>query len=338
MPTLFTEGLCLAAQQALNDVAGANAPALQRTQTGYLDALVSAANTEGVQAIQIPTDGKSRKVQLTYFQRGTPNDVVTAEDATCAEGAEPEPLEVEVGADSVLRLRLKYSENQLRRLCVPEGKTFLAQTMMAHLDALNVALDKELITLQALQFGQFADGTTSKTVQFIDATTKKINDDQFDEIFEQYAALDAKGRPMLIGAGDLGRAARRLQLACCNDLGTDASRLGGQFLYFRDQQVNKTLTPAGDHYIVLAPGAVHPVFYNKYVGSYAYRDGRDEAGTLTDPFTGITYDVKVLYDKCKESYFVEMSLHYGLFILPANAFKASDELSGVNYTLHFVKP
>jgi hypothetical protein len=60
-----------------------------------------------------------------------------------------------------------------------------------------------------------------------------------------------------------------------------------------------------------------------------------EHGTITDPFTGLTYDLKVHYDDCADQWSIKLQLNWGLFFIPANAFNAEDINTGVNYTFHF---
>jgi hypothetical protein len=115
----------------------------------------------------------------------------------------------------------------------------------------------------------------------------------------------------------------------------------GEFLFFYDRHVNPVLNAGGgtgEHYLMLAPGAVQFLTWQANVGSYAYADGRNEADTLMDPYTGVLFDFDRVWDPCTKAYTLTLSLNYDLLLLPADAFGPSDTLAGVNYTFHFVNP
>ena len=138
---------------------------------------------------------------------------------------------------------------------------------------------------------------------------------------------------MMIGSGNFDLYAKTQQIACCNSTtGTDLAQWV-DYQYYNDRFVEGIV--GANHFLVLAPGAVQLVTWNKYVGDYAKRNDVFEHGTLTDPFSGLTYDLKVHYDDCIDQYVIKFQLNWTMFFIPANAFSAGDDLFGVNYTFDF---
>ena len=323
----FTQGLCQKLQTTLNRVAGQNAPSLKRDRVGYLEALVSEANTAGVEQIPVPTNGKKRMVQIDYYQRGTEADING--DLGCTEDVEQEPFEKIVSVDdSVSSKGLVFNEDEMRKLCEADD-IWVANIVMAQMNAVNTTLNKHLLGLQAANFGNFADGTTAKSVKLFEDGTNASRGIATAQIRHEYDKTAASGAPLIVGGGNFDLFAKVNQIACCNDLGADLSRWT-DFLYYYDRFV-ETEIGAG-HFVVLAPGATQLVTWNKYAGNYAKQNDVFTHGTITDPFTGLTYDLKVHYDDCADKWVIKFFLHFTLCFLPVNAFGATDDLNGVNYT------
>ena len=328
----FTEGLCQNLQVNLNDVAGNNAPQLKRDRVGYLDAIVSQENTAGVELLPIPTNGKYRKVQVNYAQRGIEAEVALTCTNNCTSTNEREPKETIVDVDNCLETSLLFTEDEMRKLCEADS-LWVSQTIMSQMNAVNVALDKQMLALQATNFGNFADGTALKSVKLFEDTSNASRAIATAQIRHQYDLVGASGAPMMIGGGNLDLFAKVNQIACCNSTtGTDLARWT-DYMYFNDRFAESVL--GANNFAVLAPGAVQLVTWNRYAGEYAKRNDVFEHGTITDPFTGITYDLKVHYDDCADKWTVKLQLHWTMFFIPTNAFATGDDNEGVNYTFNF---
>lgn len=330
----FTQGLCQKLQTDLNMVAGMNAPALKRDRVGYLDALMSQENRQGFEAIPLPTNGKNRKVQINYIQRGVDADVLTTCTNSCDTAVEPAPFETIVDVPNCLETKgMLFNEDEMRKLCEADA-VYVSNVIMAQMNAINVKLDKLLLAQQLANFGKFEDGTAQKSVKLFENTTNAPRAIATAQIRHQYDLTGASGAPMLIGGGTLDLFAKTQQIACCNSTtGTDLARWT-DYMYFNDRFVEGVIG-AGE-FIVLAPGAVQLLTWNKYVGDYAKRNDVFEHGTITDPFTGLTYDLKVHYDDCADAWSIKLFLNWGAFFIPANAFAATDSLNGVNYTFNWL--
>jgi len=329
----FTQGLCSNLQQNLNAVAGQNAPSLKRDRVGYLDALMSEENRAGFEAIQIPTNGKYRGVQINYIQRGCEDAVNLTCTDSCAVDQVIEPLETIFNVENCIETKgMGFSESDMRRLCEADS-VYTSNVMMAQINAMNVALNKQLLTSQSTNFGTFGDGDDIKNIQLFDATTNSPRSIAMAQIRHFYDNVGASGAPLIIGSGNFDLYAKTQQIACCNSTtGTDMARWT-DFMYFNDRFVEGVI--GANEFIVLAPNAVQLVTWNKYVGDYAKRNDVFEHGTITDPFTGLTYDLKVHYDDCADQWIMKLSLNWGLFFLPGNSFNECDVNEGVNYTFHY---
>ena len=200
------------------------------------------------------------------------------------------------------------------------------------MNAVNTALNKDLLAKQALNFGNFADGTNVKSLKLLEDGTNASRGIATAQMRHEYDKASASGAPIIVAGGNFDLYAKMNQIACCNDLGIDLSRWT-DYQYFYDRFVDAQV--GTNDMIVLAPGAVQLVTWNKYVGEYAKRNDVFEHGTLTDPFTGLTYDIKINYDDCKDRWTIQFGLYFKLVHLPSNAFAADDDLNGVNYTFHW---
>ncbi len=329
----FTQGLCQKLQTDLNSVAGMNAPALKRDRVGYLDALMSEENRMGFEAIPIPTNGKNRSVQVNYIQRGTADSVNLTCTASCDTDQEIAPLESIVTITECIETKgMLFSEDQMRKLCEADS-VYVSNVIMSQMNAINTALNQQLLSEQSTNFGNFSDGTTQKDIQLFEATSNAPRAIAAAQIRHEYDLTGASGAPMIIGGGNFDLYAKTQQIACCNSsTGMDLSRWT-DYRYYNDRFVDSVI--GANEFVVLAPGAVQLLTWNKYVGDYAKRNDVFEHGTITDPFTGLTYDLKVHYDDCADAWSIKLQLNWGLFFIPANAFGTGDLNEGVNYTFHF---
>lgn len=333
----FTQGICVAVQTSLLEILGSKAPQLKRTQVGYLQALVSSQNTAGITQVPVdPGNGKKKTVRITYIQRGSPSDVVHTDSTVCDPQVFPEPLETTADVTKFIATKwFGFNVEDMRLLCQADSE-YRAMVMSSKIDILMVELDKKLIALQALNFGAFNPViyTGFKDVELLTSNGAAMNYVGEAQMEADFQALDTTDRPIVIGAGKLNLYAKMAQIGCCNDGGLNLAQAGNMD-FFYDRFVDGIL--GANHFIGLVPGYVQLLTWNKYVGSYLVdNDPIYAQGTVTDPLTGITLDMKWVYDyDCAEQYKVRFSLHYDLWFIPTNSFDTDDELSGVNFTLHY---
>lgn len=334
---VFTKGICPAVQKALNDYVITNGTNLKRTQVGYLQAITSPTNTAGTSQIPIDLgDGKIHSVRLKYSQRGTSADLTTTRITDCSTSLEKQPFTMDVDVDQFIGTKgIKFREDEMRKLCEPDS-TWMAEVINNEIDPLVVELNKKLITLQSINFGQFNPAAAGyKSVQLLDASNKNAPVYYGEsQIVEDFAYLDTNAKPLVIGAGKLSHYVRQVGIGCCNSLGQNIAQAGNMDFY-HDRFVGGILGNA-DRFIALVPGYVQLLTYNRYVGTYAKENGVFSHGTIKDPFTGLTFDMKWHYNDCDDTYSLQIELNYDLFFLPSDAFAYGDELNNVNFTLPYL--
>jgi hypothetical protein len=332
---VFTQGICEKVQSSLNAILGSTNPALKRTQVGYLQAITSPQNTAGTQQVPIdPGDGKKKEVRIKYLQRGTDQDLTDTKPTGCATEIEKEPFEETVSITNYLGTKgIKFNESQMRRLCEADSE-FMAGVINGELDPLIVQLNKNLITIQAANFGAFNPAIAlPKEVDLLEGALSRPLYFGESIIMEDMENIDSARRPIVIGGGKLAHYVRQVGIGCCNDFGIELSQAGNMD-FFRDRFVGPILGNVDD-FIALVPGYVQLLTYNEYVGSYVKENDVFSHTTITDPVTGIKFDMKWHYNDCDDFYFVQFGINYEMWFIPANSFAAYDELEGVNFTFHY---
>lgn len=330
----FTEGLCEKVQQSLNTTVS-DKPSLKRTELGYLEALESAQNTSGITKVATdPGTGKKKTVRLTYIKRhADETELVTSKITDCSTDVEPAPFEEDVEITAYLGTPgVKFDAEQMRKLCQPDS-SYMQEQMMAHIDTLMRGLNKRLITAQAAAFGTFYGGDTYKSVALLKGSDGVANFRGEAEMMEYFSDLDVSGRPIVVGAGNLGLYMRQVQIGVGNAQGQNIGA-AGQMDYFRDRFVEPIL---GDNaFIGLVPGMVQLLTWNQYVGSYANETGTFSHGTIVDPKTGLKLDARWHFNDCDDTYSFNLGLFYKLHHIPTDAFASADPLYGYNGSLKFV--
>lgn len=335
--TPFTQGLCEKIQTSLIKIFKEKAPSLKRTQTGYLSAVTSDVNMAGVELLPInENNGKRREVRVKFIQRGIDSDMKFNEPETCSGEDNPSPLEdiVEAITDNIRTPELEFDDDDMRLLC--EGSDeYRAAIINAQLNALTVALDKKMIANQAANFGAYVPalppGPGYKDYALLQGPNFAINPKGESDLMEDIENLESNNKPIVIGDGYLAHYMRQAAIGCCNQEGADLSKVGDMY-YYRDKYVSQIL--GTNHFITLIPGYTQLLTWNKYKGEFVM-DGMDyKKNTLIDPYTGLEFDQKWTYDKCKEKWVMFLRVWFKMYRLPSNAFKTYDDLNGVNFSLH----
>ena len=330
----WTEGLCAAIQETLNNILKDKSPLFTRTQTGYLDAVISPYNTAGVTKIPVdPGNGKIKTVRLTYFQKGCEDDIgeeCMGSDCEGTDARSPKESVVEVN-NCISTKGTIFDEADMRKLCEPDS-AFLKQYIASELDPMMVALNRRLITVQALNFGAFVPAAAAPMQ--VDMMTANIPIYIGEKrVLEQFQNLGISAQPMLIGNGLLDDYTMINKVGCCNAAGVDHSRVGN-YQYYRDRFVGGILGNAND-FIGLAPGYVQLLTWNKNKGDYRKVNDVFSHDTFVDPKTGLEIDLDIVYNPCTSKYFMQIGFNWELWFLPTDSFQYCDENYNVNYTLHF---
>lgn len=343
MPISFDE-FCLNAQDVLNAAAGENGnPNLNRQKTGFIDALVSPENTAGMEVDSLldKGDGKINRVQLKYLKPDAVADSTSTITDLCDEtGVEhayvyDEPELTEEVASSVTLV----TEAQIRTLC-ESGQEFWQKILFGKFNSLMRTMNATLIPQFVLGAGDFWNGDVGpNSYAFLNNDTGMVQPDLNGEVdmMTDIENTGMTGRPIIVGGGNIDKYVKLSKYGCCNSGGLD-NAMTADFDFYRDQFMDGILSNASENnmFFAFAPRSAQLLTkpYNK--GQFAKVGSDFTFGTLTDPRTGIEYDFELFYDKCSpRGYKMRLSLRYGLWQLPLDMFKSTDDRYRINYNLLF---
>jgi hypothetical protein len=339
MPTIDLKDVCKIVQQDLIDVAKTNAPLLKPEQTGTLDAIVSPINKAGTRQLQTDLrDGKYHQVKLEYITPTTHDEVTDTEGGLCTPGNTVAPKHALVKVTRYREIKRDFDEEEMRHF-LKAPSAYRAQVMASDMNAITRAINRDLVALTLANVGPFIEGGASgKDINLIRNKNGEIRADVSGEttVMEDMQDLAVSGMPMVIGAGNVSRYATLQKLGTANDIGQDISKLKN-WMFFRDRDPDliNPLAPGKSNMIVFAPGACQLITFNKYKGEFAHASPLVQKRTIVNPVKGLEFDWNFKYDDCAERYISTTMLHYDYWVLPSDAFKATDERNGVNYTFHY---
>jgi len=343
MPISFDE-FCLNLQENLNAVAGENGnPILNRQPTGFIDALVSSENTAGMEVDSLldKGDGKINTVQLKYLKPDSVSDATSTITDLCEEeGVEhayvyDEPELTEEVASSVTLV----TEDQIRTLC-ESGQEFWNRLVLGKMNSVMRKMNETLIAQFVSGAGNFWNGDAGpNSYAFLNNDSGIYSPDVNGEVMmmRDIQNTGAVGRPIVVGGGNIDHYRRLQQYGCCNNVGLDNSKIA-DFDFYYDQFMDSVLASASEDnmFFAWAPRAAQLLTkcYNK--GQFAKTGSDFTFNTIVDPRTGIEYDFELFYDKCSpRGYKMRLSLRYGLWQLPLDMFKSTDDRYQVNYNMLF---
>jgi hypothetical protein len=356
----FTDVLCPKLQESLTNIAGDNVGLLNRQPVGFLDMLVSPENTSGFTAVPTGDGGRRRTVDIIYMQPDGPGSVTITEsydganftpnpnDDFCDARTKKEPIvHTQIVRYKACATPLLLDTADMRRICYESTDQFRATLIMSQMDELNRAINGHIQAIMATKFGALA-GTptqTSPTAPYTPTIAPNpiytgpppgANYIHMAEVLQQYERIGGRRRPLVVGAGNIGLYARILNVGCCNQEGIDLSRASGEFLYFRDEQVNAPASPTGgwgvNNYGVFSPGSVQLLTFTDNAGEFRNVSDTFAHDTITDPVTGLTFDFNLLYKPCERVYSMGLCIWFDLFTLPLNMYPAGHALEKVNGT------
>lgn len=335
----FTAGICVERLKDLADIEGDMMnPMMKRDPLGYIEFLNSPLNTSGRDIIPIQELDKKKTVRIKYIQRAVESQVDDAITRSCDTGDFDDYQETTFDVDKEAELRWSMKEEEVAKLC--EGQDAFGQMLLASkFNALTRHINRDALTEQVANFGLNVNegGTGATSVTVFNNTTGNLNARPLQKINFDYAVGNqAVGTPALVGAGNIYQYWKTLEAGCCNDAGTDmlelSNRLG--FSPFLDVMFDSVV--GANQFAVMEPTKVHFVPYVEYLGPREKtNDDKFNNTTIVDPRTGITYDLKVLFDECKDIWTFILRLHYGFFFEPNDVYHPQDPLDGVNGTLRY---
>ena len=337
----FTNCACPSIQQALNDVAGANAQSLHRDKIGIISFLRSSENMSGVDPVQVdPGNGKRKTVELNWIQKfceATMNESITDD---CSTGTETPPYCEDVNITKELETdNMVFTEDNMRRLCAPLGETdpqWIANVMNKQFNAFFTYWDKLVLAEILLNVGTFMDGDTIKAIQLFNT----VNSDQVGprtralaNIQDEFNQAALWGKPNIIGAGEVSKWSDMVAFGTPNSAGQDVGMMAAGFNFFYDRFVEGIF--GENEFLVLNPGSAQLLTWSKYVGSYAKKGATFEHGTVVDPVTGIPLDLKLHYNDCTDTYYLKLQMNWELYVQPDEGDASCADHYGVNGILNY---
>jgi hypothetical protein len=309
-----------------------------RTGNMLTDVLMSPINTENVLQRQIsPGNSKLRQVELTYKQRLLTAEISDSAVQDCTAGpmrgenSQVYNLDPDVGASD----KWTVKPHDLQTNCIQNDMWF-AEEIARSLDGLHRKMNIDMAQKLALNTGAFYGGSTAARDVATRATNIDPTYDPAEVIRYAFDELDKPGAPMVFGFGEIAKWFRRVEAACCANLGINV----GDFLrqntmgFFRDRDVQNAMT--GEGFIAMLPGAAQILTFNEFSGpnSLTLIDEQSvKQGPIMDPLTGLVWDYYAELD-CGV-WKIQLKLAYDLAVLPDDLFHIGDQMNGVNYILPF---
>lgn len=290
---------------------------LKQNETSLAQFLMSPANTNNALAQNVsPGEGKYKNIELVYTPRIRTQDVGITIIDTCVASTPYGNRSKLYSIDPAVGV---YEERyvdpvELRTACA-SNSGFVQGMLLAMMNAAIRKMDAVLadqIVLLAGTFGEGENGVTAgvKTVRTRrSATDSGLSDNFISEI--DFAAENAGycGSPVVFGYNEIWKAAKELRASCCSDSGINVALLneitGINFVANRNVPASLTSASKTAEFISLDPGAVQILSYLRYEGELNMIDTEIyKQMSITDPGTGISFDLRVQMDCGKWHFFL----------------------------------
>lgn len=202
---------------------------------------------------------------------------------------------------------LYFDEEDLMKYCTKDNTTWIQNKIIRYLFRFEEALDAALTTLIEAQLGNNGKDEAITNVPIFTASNQfnpnmsSLNPEAMWYLNQVYLDMGMEGQFAMIGGTIVNKIAQFKQWATANPAGVDMSKRDAINPYpFYDRNFNTTFGESD--FLMLAPGAVQLVTWNKYKGER--RRGVTDLyskGTITLPTTGLEVDWKWYYDyKCEK--------------------------------------
>ncbi len=332
----YTAGLCEAILTSLGNHTGVNNPMTRRTPVGYLESLISPFNLGGVEVYPVQDGAKQRQVRVKYMTRATEDGVSDTRSDDCSFDYFDDFVEENVNIQEYAEWVWALDKYQMKDICENPDQ-MVAMTLQTKIDSLVKNINKRLLAKQAAAFGtNIRTGDANATNVEVLTATSAASQEGIQDLVQDYTEYNQyNGTPILVGSGNIARALSTIETGCCNQEGVDMLALTNTlgFSYFLDTTIQGVL--GANQFAIIAPGTTHFIGWDEYKGDSVTTFPTSSTTTIVDPRTGMTLDFKVVYDECKEKWFLKLSKHFDLFTLPVDSSEADDELYGTTGTLRY---
>lgn len=343
---ITNDNFCLTVMKELDQVSGTNGdPMKNRQPAGLLEALTSSQNTMGteIESEFSPGDGRNHKVILKHLTPDAIADVTTTITDFCEETGASTTWsydEVEI-ANQVQGPVKSMTEAEMRGWC-EEGNDMRLRIIAGGMNALRKKINQALIPLFYSGVGGILGGNGARGTQYQmlyrDGLLMVDPEGQI-EMMRDLQDTGMLGTPIVVGGSRMDTWAKLSNIACCNQWGINPGDMDALSFYY-DNDISSIQGPSDDQaFFVFAPGAAQFVPKPQFVGQFRKIGDTFIKDTIVDPVTGLTFDYHQSYDPCGNnnngSYKWMLSLNFGLWQMPLDLFKSTDNRYKVNYNFSF---
>lgn len=302
----------------------------------FLDYIVSEENTTGVLQEPMTALGKLKGVTVKYFQRylETDSDFQGSNTNNCGTGGEltenfyTYELSENQG-DSIIK---SIPLTDLINSCESD-QFYAAKQIQMMINVLERKINTDAIATAATLTGNFASSGTSTAI----VTNTKNSDgayvtDLIEDVEYEFIDMDYTDKIITVGGSkDWSQYWSSIGAGCCIDKkGIDQGLIaeGSRIMPIYDRKVETGL--GANQFFAFAPRAIQMLGFNRYGGDIArtMTTELEKYGTVTSPFSGITYDYWAKYDCETWKFFVGKT--YDFVVAPDDMFKVGDRMEGVN--------
>lgn len=333
-------GYCEAILLGLEDIAKNNDTQFKLTPIGFSEFLNDEANASTEIKGYDVGDGHQVDVRIRYLQRSTVADTITSRD--CAQAVHQPYKETTATIAGFRQISVGLDLAEVRKYCSEASQTVGVgnpstpmmrehlKRLMISLNGIRVGMNRDLLTQMASNFspkpgssaaaknvtllGKYATGATGVQAPVWDG---------WNDVMQDYDQAELIDTPYVVGFGNFNRFNTGLGYACCNDAGLDLGTLSSKYRYFKDLTADAIWS--ANNFGVFAPGVVQLITFNENRGDFAGVHGASEYGVLPDPtIPNLFWDFQLDFDTCNKKYNLIISLKYGLWNVPSDAYKAGD--------------
>lgn len=304
--------------------------------------LLSSTNTSNVLKQTIAPVGKLRTVRVIYGQRPVKGESSEGALLRCERGEKSGETSKDYTLDPETGFRkpLLISPDDLKLRCEADS-LYIAREVMKLADAVMVDAEQYYADQIALNMGNFATdvdeglapGTTTRRTVYAQSATGVILTDAYEAITGD-AYDNQTGSPVLFGARPWWNYFKKIDAACCSEIGIDAGIYAAQNgVLFAPSRESSEALGAINAAFALAPGAVQLIYANEFANPTIQMDQDSlKQGTILyhNAQVPITLDYKAKYDDCENLWDISVALNSDLAFMPDDMYKVGDRLSGVN--------
>lgn len=296
---------------------------------GLLRAILAAAKENNtIQAQDLGTeDGKLRELKINYLPPAC-DDNGSCTDNICAPGLIPQPSQVYFKLQQCTASKvLTINQAQMRDLDNIGANEWAMSLLYQRLQVVRKKLEMALMALLIANRGVQPDGSSSKLISLVDPTTGRLVPSGIWDL--ERAFVDAElSSPYVVGSAPVYNVEKLRRVGTGSEDGINMGAVDGTEKWYYDKYLNGAIGNGTENLIAFDPQLIKFIPFNFNVGRFAtdlkglvpekmFQQGPDWLhSTITDPATGLLWDLKVIYDKCTESWNFQWKLNWDLFTLP----------------------